>query len=65
MRDLARKLERIYDVRISIADAQIANERVYISISTEESFADVCAALETLLPISIQEQNGVYTIANQ
>jgi ferric-dicitrate binding protein FerR (iron transport regulator) len=65
LRDLTRKLERIYDVRISIADAQIANEQVYISISTEESFADVCAALEALLPISIQEQNGIYTIVNQ
>ena len=65
LRDLAWKLERIYDVRISIADVQIANEQVYISISTEESFADVCAALEDLLPISIQEQNGVYIIANQ
>ena len=65
LRDLARKLERIYDVRISIADAQVAGEPVYISISTEESFADVCAALEALLPISIQEQNGIYTIANQ
>lgn len=65
LRDLVHKLERIYDVRISIADAQIANEQVYISISTEESFADVCAALQALLPISIQEQNGIYTIANQ
>lgn len=65
LRDLVHKLERIYDVRISIADAQIANEQVYISISTEESFADVCAALQALLPISIQEQNGIYIIANQ
>ena len=65
LRDLVRKLERIYDVRISIADAQIAGEQVYISISTEEPFADVCAALEALLPISIQEQNGVYAIVNQ
>ena len=65
LRDLTRKLERIYDVRISIADDQIANEQVYISISTEESFGDVCAALEALLPIVIQEQNGIYTIANQ
>ena len=64
LRDLARKLERIYDVRISIADAQVANEQVYISISMEESFADVCAALEALLPISIQEQNGMYIISN-
>lgn len=65
LRDLAHKLERIYDVRISIADARVANEQVYISISTEESFADVCAALEALLPISIQEQNEIYTIVNQ
>ena len=64
LRDLAHKLERIYDVRISIADDQTASEQVYISISTEESFADVCAALEALLPISIQEQNGTYIIAN-
>ena len=62
--DLVHKLERIYDVRISIADTRIASEQVYISISTEESFADVCAALEALLPISIQEQNGMYIISN-
>ena len=64
LRDLVHKLERIYDVRISIADTRIASEQVYISISTEESFADVCAALEALLPISIQEQNGMYIISN-
>jgi len=65
LRDLARKLERIYDVRISIADAQLAQEQVYISVSTNESFADVCDALKALLPISIQEQNGTYIISNQ
>ena len=64
-RDLARKLERIYDVRISIANAQLAQEQVYISVSTNESFSDVCDALKALLPISIQEQNGTYIIANQ
>ena len=65
LQDLACKLERIYDVTIAFADPQLAQEQVYISISTEESFTDVRAALETLLPISINEQNGTYLISAQ
>lgn len=65
LQDLVHKLERIYDVSIAISDPQLAQEQVYISISTEESFTDVCAALETLLPISINEQNGTYLISAQ
>jgi ferric-dicitrate binding protein FerR (iron transport regulator) len=65
LQDLASKLERIYDLRITFADPQIAQERVYISISTDEPFDDVCAALEALLPIVIQGQNSDYLISNQ
>lgn len=61
--DLAPKLERLYDVKIQFADSQIAMEQVYISISSDESFADVCAALETLLPIDIAGDNDGYMIS--
>ena len=65
LQDLASKLERLYDVRISFADSQLAQEQVYISITVDQPFADVCAALEALLPITIQEQNGTYLISAQ
>lgn len=65
LRDLAHKLERIYDVRIAFDDPQLAQEQVYISISTEEPFQNVCSALEALMPIDIHEQNGTYLISAQ
>jgi hypothetical protein len=40
-------------------------EQVYISISSNESFADVCDALEALLPIDIVGDNNVYIISAQ
>ena len=63
LQDLARKLERIYDVNITFADSQVAQEKVYISVSTDEPFADVCTALEALLQITIKEQDGTYIFA--
>ena len=60
--DLAHKLEREYDVQIVFADEAIKAEKVYISISIEDNFADVCAALETLLPIIIVREEATYTI---
>jgi len=63
--DLAHKLEREYDVQIAFADEAIKAEKVYISISIEDNFADVCAALETLLPIRISQENDHYTISAQ
>jgi len=63
--DLAHKLEREYDVQIIFADEAIKAEKVYISISIEDNFADVCAALETLLPIHISHEDDHYTISAQ
>jgi len=63
--DLAHKLEREYDVQIAFADEAIKAEKVYISISIEDNFADVCAALETLLPIRISQENDHYLISAQ
>ena len=65
LQDLVQKLERQYEVNIDIEDPQIAREQVYISISMDEDFEDVCAALEALLPVSISKQNGVYVIIRQ
>ena len=61
--DLVPKLERMYDVKIQFSDSQVAMEQVYISISSGESFADVCDALEALLPIDIAGNNDVYMIS--
>ena len=63
LRDLARKLEREYDVQIAFADEQIKHEQVYISISTDERFEDVCAALEDLLPVTITHEENTYFIS--
>ena len=63
LQDLASKLERQYDVTIEFENPQIASEKVYISISVEQSFADVCDALEALLPIEINGENNVYMIS--
>jgi len=63
LRDLARKLEREYDVQIAFADEQIRHEQVYISISTDERFEDVCAALEDLLPVTITHKENTYFIS--
>jgi len=63
LHDLARKLEREYDVQIAFADEQLANEQVYISISTGEGFEDVCAALEALLPVTITHEENTYIIS--
>ena len=63
LQDLASKLERQYDVTIEFENPQIASEQVYISISVEQSFADVCDALEALLPIEIDGENNVFMIS--
>ena len=63
--DLAQKLEREYDVQIAFADEVVKTEKVYISISVKDNFADVCAALETLLPIHIDHEEDHYTISKQ
>lgn len=51
--DLVARLERMYDVHIELENPILADEIVYISISTNESFEDVCDALEALLAIRI------------
>ena len=63
--DLVNRLERLYDVRIEIADTALANETLYVSINTDDSFDDVCAALETLLPIVITQEDDHYSLSAQ
>ena len=63
--DLAQKLEREYDVKIAFADEATKAEKVYISISIDESFADVCGALQDLLPIDITREDDHYIIRAQ
>lgn len=63
--DLVNRLERLYDVRIEVGDTALANETLFISINTDDSFEDVCAALETLLPIEISQEEDHYRIAAQ
>ena len=61
--ELISRLERMYDVQITLADNALAQETVYISISTDDSFADVCAALEMLLPVDVEAEDDHYRIA--
>jgi len=61
--DLVNRLERLYDVRIEVGDTILANEMLYISINTDDSFEDVCAALETLLPIEIAQEEDHYSLS--
>ena len=65
LEDLVHKLERNYDVRIRFADEAAKHEQVYISVSTDDRFEDVCSALEALLPVVISRQDDVYVIAHQ
>ena len=63
--DLVSRLERLYDVRIEVGDTALAHETLYISINTDDSFEDVCAALETLLPVVIEKEEDHYRLAAQ
>ena len=63
--DLVNRLERLYDVRIEIDDPALARETLFISINTDDSFEDVCAALETLLPIVIEQEEDHYRLSAQ
>ena len=63
--DLVNRLERLYDVRIEVGDTALSHETLYISINTDDSFEDVCAALETLLPVVIEKEDGYYRLAAQ
>ncbi|MBR6354945.1 MAG: FecR domain-containing protein, partial [Paludibacteraceae bacterium] len=63
--DLVNRLERLYDVRIEIGDTVLANETLFISINTDDSFEDVCAALETLLPVVIEKEEDHYRLTAQ
>ena len=63
--DLVNRLERLYDVRIEVGDTALANETLFISINTDDSFEDVCAALETLLPVVIEQEEDHYRLAAQ
>ena len=60
--ELVSRLERMYNVRVSVADSALEQESVYISISTDDSFADVCVALEMLLPVSVEAEDDHYRI---
>jgi len=61
--ELAHKLERIYDVQIAFAEPDLAQEEVYISVGFEEPFNDVCGALQTLLPLHIDQTDNHYLIS--
>lgn len=63
--DLVNRLERLYDVHIEVGDTALANETLFISINTDDSFEDVCAALEALLPIVIEQEEDHYRLAAQ
>ena len=63
--DLVSRLERLYDVHIEVGDTALANETLFISINTDDSFEDVCAALEALLPIVIEQEEDHYRLAAQ
>jgi len=63
--DLVNRLERLYDVHIEVGDTALANETLLISINTDDSFEDVCAALEALLPIVIEQEEDHYRLAAQ
>ena len=63
--DLVNRLERLYDVRIELGDTALANETLFISINTDDSFEDVCAALEALLPIVIEQEEDHYRLSAQ
>lgn len=63
--DLVNRLERLYDVHIEVGDTALANETLFISINTDDSFEDVCAALETLLPVVIEKEEDHYRLAAQ
>jgi len=63
--DLVNRLERLYDVRIEVGDTALANETLFISINTDDSFEDVCAALETLLPVVIEQEEDHYLLSAQ
>ena len=63
--DLVNRLERLYDVRIELGDTALANETLFISINTDDSFEDVCAALEALLPIVIEKEEDHYRLSAQ
>jgi len=63
--DLVNRLERLYDVRIEVGDTALANETLFVSINTDDSFEDVCAALETLLPIVITQEDDHYSLSAQ
>jgi ferric-dicitrate binding protein FerR (iron transport regulator) len=63
--DLVNRLERLYDVRIEVGDTALANETLFVSINTDDSFEDVCAALEALLPVVIEKEEDHYRLAAQ
>ena len=63
--DLVNRLERLYDVRIEVGDTALAHETLYISINTDDSFEDVCGALEMLLPVVIEKEEDHYRLAAQ
>jgi len=63
--DLVNRLERLYDVRIEVGDTALTNETLFISINTDDSFEDVCAALEALLPIVIEKEEDHYRLSAQ
>ena len=63
--DLVNRLERLYDVRIEVGDTALAHETLFISINTDDSFEDVCAALETLLTVVIEKEEDHYRLAAQ
>lgn len=63
--DLVNRLERLYDVRIEVGDTALAHETLFVSINTDDSFEDVCAALETLLPVVITQEEDHYRLAAQ
>ena len=65
LHELSCKLERLYNIAIVFKGDTLADENVYISMGTEDAFEDVCIALETLLPIIVEQENDIYYIRPQ
>ena len=56
LKELVAKLSRQYDVNISLESAQVGAKRFRISLRNRETMGEVMAALQEIIPITVERR---------
>jgi len=65
MKDIAKDLESMFDVKIMITDSMLADKKIYAFFSNHESVDEILSALNADKKIKISHEGGVIKLASK